>query len=301
MRFLPRARLCMSSPAFAPASLAQALRILAEHSAVPVAGGTDLMVRHRRHGPLVVDLGGPALLIGGLDGLKGISSAGERVVIGAATTLSELGAHPDTHPGLLRALSEFASPAIRNAGTIGGNICNASPAADTLPVLYAVDASVVLASCDGERTLAIDKFIVGPGQTALDPAELLVRVLMPRRAPGFIYYRKVAPRRSNALSKLAVYAQAEAARDGTPRVASLSLALGAVAPMVVRNREAESMATGLSAKELRSRAEELADLYRNTIRPIDDQRSTANYRKNTSLALLRHLFSEELPRFLECP
>jgi len=290
----------MSRNGFTPTSLADALRIRETERAIPIAGGTDLMVRHRRGGPLPIHLDGPPLFIGRLPELCSVTETDSELTFGAAVTLSEIVSHPLTPPGLTAAINEFASPAVRNAGTIGGNVCNASPAGDTLPYLYAAGATVVLASTSDERTLPICQFITGPGRTLLGESELMTKIIIPRRSTPFVFYRKVAPRRSNALSKLSVYAEAALDGDGgLPRVTGFRLAVGAIAPTVVRIQDAETLLEGATATEIRDRAGELLEAYRNLIAPIDDQRSTATYRRNTALALIRHLLDHELPTFLE--
>jgi xanthine dehydrogenase FAD-binding subunit len=289
-----------SANGFSPKSLAEALEILQKEPAIPVAGGTDLMVRHRRHGPLPIQLDAAPVFIGHLAELQGIIVTDSDLHIGAATTLSAIGAHPQVPPGLAAALGEFASPAIRNAGTMGGNICNASPAGDTLPYLYATDAQVVLTSRSGDRTVPIAEFVTGPGQTALGAGELMTTIIIPRRPASFVFYRKVAPRRSNALSKLSVYAEAGLqSADGQSAVTGFRLAVGAVAPTVVRLPDTEKLIEGATATEILNLSGELIAAYQARIKPIDDQRSTAIYRRNTALTLIRHLLEYELPTFLE--
>ena len=290
----------MSRNGFTPTSLADALRIRETERAIPIAGGTDLMVRYRRSGPLPIHLDAPPLFIGRLPELCSVTETDSELTFGAAVTLSEIASHPFTPPGLTAAIAEFASPAVRNAGTIGGNVCNASPAGDTLPYLYAAGATVVLASTSDERTLPISEFITGPGRTLLGESELMTKIVIPRRSTPFVFYRKVAPRRSNALSKLSVYAEAGLDGDaGLPRVTGFRLAVGAIAPTVVRIPEAETLLEGATAAEIRDRAGELLEAYRALIAPIDDQRSTAIYRRNTALALIQYLLDHELPTFLE--
>ena len=289
----------MGSNGFTPASLADALQILATERAIPVAGGTDLMVRHRRGGPLPIQLDAPPLFIGRLPELRTVTETASDLTIGAAVTLNDIAAHPLAPPGLTAAIAEFASPAVRNAGTIGGNICNASPAGDTLPYLYAAGATVVLATASTERSLPILEFITGPGQTLLGEDELMTKVIIPRQPAPFFFYRKVAPRRSNALSKLSVYAEAGMDRNSGSRVTRFRLAVGAVAPTVIRIPHVETLLEGAAAAELRDRADELLEAYRARIQPIDDQRSTAIYRRNTALTLIRQLLDHELPTFLE--
>ena len=283
-----------------PATLAAALAIRAEEATVPVAGGTDLMVRHRRGGPLPIRLEAPPLFIGHLAELQVMRATPQALHIAAAATLSAIAAHPDVPGGLLAAIREFAAPAIRNAGTIGGNICNASPAGDTLPFLYATGSTVALTSSTGEREMPTEQFILGPGHTALDPGELLTGITIPRRRTPFVFYRKVAPRRSNALSKLSVYAESGIVMtQGRPSVDGFRLAVGAVAPTVVCCPEAEAILQGATAGDIRDRAVEAVKLYEERIKPIDDQRSTATYRRNTALTLIHHILEQELAEWLE--
>ena len=286
--------------AYAPTTLDEALAIRARERVEPVAGGTDLMVQHRPAAPIPVTLESPPLFVGGLPELRGVRFEDEALTVGAATTLAELDAHPACDASLHELLRWFASPAIRNAATVGGNVCNASPAADLVPWLVAREAKVRLRSLGAERTMAVADFVTGPGMTALRPDELLVDLTVPVRPADALWsYRKVAPRRSNALSKLSVYAEAERTTDGT--VGRFALALGAVAPTVVRSREAESMLVGCAPGELPARLPEVIERYRAILRPIDDQRSTSAYRTRTSLRLVRHIIESQLASYLEKP
>ncbi|MBU8912488.1 MAG: FAD binding domain-containing protein, partial [Spirochaetales bacterium] len=256
----------MGSNGFTPTSLADALEILATERAIPVAGGTDLMVRHRRGGPLPIQLDAPPMFIGRLPELRAVTETASDLTIGAAVTLNDVAAHPSAPPGLTAAIAEFASPAVRNAGTIGGNICNASPAGDTLPYLYAAGATVVLATASTERALPIMEFITGPGQTLLGEDELMTKVIIPRQPAPFVFYRKVAPRRSNALSKLSVYAEAgmdgnSASHGAPPYVTRFRLAVGAAARTVIRIPDAETLIEGATTTEIRDRADELLEAY----------------------------------------
>lgn len=269
------------------------------------------MVQYARSNGLPASIDTPVLLVGHIEDLHGIDVAGESMAtgtameIGAAVTISELGDHPSCPAGLRQIIGEFASPAIRNRGTVGGNVCNASPAGDLLPYLYAADATVGLRSIRGEREIAISEFITGPGRTVLANDELLESVRIPGSVepPGESdsfghFYRKVAPRRSNALSKLSVYAEWIV---GSSVVKNVRLAVGAVAPIVVRSPEVEARIAGSTTSDLRESGAEIAKEYAPLIVPIDDQRSTATYRKNTALALVRHLFGHVIPDEMETP
>lgn len=285
--------------AYIPQTLDDALEVRSRERVEPLAGGTDLMVQHRPGAPIPVSFESPPLFVGHLAELRGVRFAGGASTIGSATTLAELDAHPQCDHALRELLRWFASPAIRNAATAGGNVCNASPAADLLPWLIAREATVTLRSRNAARTIAVADFVTGPGMTALRPDELLVELRVPAPAGGFWFYRKVAPRRSNALSKLAIYAEAERAADGT--VGRFALALGAVAPTVVRSAEAEALVAGCGPLELPARLPEILERYRALLRPIDDQRSTSAYRTRTSLRLVRFVIESQLASYLEQP
>ncbi|MFW6292428.1 MAG: FAD binding domain-containing protein [Spirochaetota bacterium] len=286
--------------AFVPVTLDEALEVRGRERVEPVAGGTDLMVRHRPAAPIPVRLESPPLFLGHLRELRGVRPEDGALTIGSATTLSELDAHPACDPAVRELLRWFASPAIRNAATVGGNVCNASPAADLVPWLVARGTTVRLRSGGAGRTMPVEDFVTGPAMTALRPDELLVELRVPVRPDhGLWFYRKVAPRRSNALSKLSIYAEAERAEDGT--VSRFALALGAVAPTVVRSPDAEAMLVGCRAHDLAARLPEVLERYGALVHPIDDQRSTSAYRSRTGLRLVRHVIASELARYLEQP
>ena len=255
--------------------------------AVVCAGGTDLMVRHKRGYGLAPEIDRPVVFIHNVPELSGITDVAGALEIGAATTLTELGADPRVPEALKEVFIWFASPAIRNRATLGGNICNASPAGDTLPFLYAREAVVLLTGSDGTRELPIHDFITGPGTTALGSDELVTAVRIPVPAPARWFYRKVGPRRSNSLSKLAVYAE-DCGGPGEPEV---RIAVGGAAPTVVRvpALEAELGAVlGAAQSTADTRIEDVIAGYRNHIKPIDDQRSTAVYRLETAIDLIRY-------------
>ncbi len=280
------------------ATLKDALEVRAATGARPLAGGTDLLVRHRNWAGTLPRLDGVVLYIGHLSELRSIegqengSTGGLR--IGAGVTYAELLDNPATPELLRRSIEELAAPGLRNVATLAGNICNASPAADATCALYALDAEVELARPDGRRRLPIETFVTGPGQTLLAADELLVAVHLPpaATAAAIQYYHKVGTRKANALSKLSICARA-AMTDG--RIADVAIALGAVAPTIVRSREIEGRVLGMTPKEAAARAAEIAGGYQGLIRPIDDQRSTAAYRRHTAVALVERFLSERLP------
>lgn len=267
----------------APGTWTEALRIRQEQQVLPLAGGTDLMVRHRGWSGTLPVFDRPLLYLGNIAELQRVAADGDTLVIGAGATLTDLLEHPLVPDILKQALRQMASPAIRNRGTLGGNLCNASPAADTAPVLYAAGASVLLQSATASRTLPLDQFITGPGRTALANDELLAAIRLPLIDFNLTDYRKVGTRKANALAKLSFVGLTQT--DGQT-VADFRAAFGAVAPTVVRSREIEALLRGRPVGEIPYLAGEIEAQYARLIRPIDDQRSGARYRKAVALRLL---------------
>lgn len=271
--------------AYRPKNLGEALKIRGETRAIPMAGGTDLMVHRKRWPGLAPLFERPLLFIDRLREIATVGSDAENVRIGACCRLSSLFENGEV-PGILKtAISQMASPAIRNRATIGGNICNASPAGDTLPILYALDSSVVLESSNGSRTLPIDRFITGPGETALRHDELLKEILIPKGEFNTVSYRKVGTRAASSCAKLSFVGLAQR-REKT--VEDIRICFGAVAPTVVRSRPIEERLKGKNTGEIETMISEIRGLYSSLIQPIDDQRSNAYYRKTISLRLLDH-------------
>ena len=259
-----------------PRSLDEALRRLRDEGPlVPLAGCTDLYV-----GLHFGTVGEDRFLdLSGLRGLRGIRRHGDVLVIGALTTYAELIASPLVRrrlPILAEASREVGSPQIQNRGTLGGNVANASPAGDTLPVLAVADATVVLRRLDGERRVPFGSFYTGYRRTVMRPDELIVAVEVPP-VEGRQWFRKVGTRAAQAISKVVM----AAVRAPHPRIA-----LGSVAPTVVRLPRTEAALAGGG-----SLADAQAVLV-DEIQPIDDLRSTAAYRRRVSANLLAQFWSE---------
>jgi carbon-monoxide dehydrogenase medium subunit len=273
-----------------PGTLAEAVRFAADSGGMPFAGGTDLMVRMRdglRPGS-VVDLTG-------IVELRGCRLVEGILEIGALATHADLAASPlvQVHAtALAQAASLIGSPAIRSRGTIGGNVANASPAADTVPALFVLAAEAVLAGPDGERIVPVESFATGPGRTVRRPGEILVRFRIPVPVEGFrSVYDRLGPRRALAISKVSVAIGARVYPDGT--LGTVRVALGAVGPIVLRARGAEAALEGrVPSGDVLEAAMAAASA---DARAITDIRSTAEYRTAMCGILLRRSLSTLLP------
>lgn len=279
------------SEAYIPKTLDEALAVMKEHRITPLAGGTDLMVQRRIPGKAIPVFERPLLVLNHLEALKRLDFEQEHIVIGAGVLLNDLALNMEI-PRLLRETArEMAAVTTRNVATIGGNICNASPAADTLPFLYAVNATLLLQSRDGERRIPVDEFITGPGETARKPDELLVEIHIPRETFDLEYHRKVGTRKAMALSKIAF---AGMASFEAGHVRDVRIALGAVAPKTVRSRAVEQELTGLAREEIKQKAKLIRKKYEPFIQPIDDARSSAEYRKAVALDMIEHFVAVQM-------
>jgi len=278
-----------------PRTLAAALAALADPDRpTPIAGGTDLYVGlNEGRSPSVRFLD-----LSRLDELRGIAADGSGLRIGARTTYTELRRSATIArraPVLAEMAATVGAAAIQNRGTLGGSLGNASPAADPAPVLLALDARVELARREGRkvsrREVAIADFFVGYRATAASPDELVTALRVPAAAlRGFQYgYRKVGSRQAQAISKVvAAVGLRLSARDGC--VAAVRIGLGSVAPTPVRGRAAEALLVGavLTPEAVAAAARALAEA---DIRPIDDLRSTADYRRRTATRVLAELLA----------
>lgn len=268
-----------------PASLDEALRLLASAPGEwkPFAGGTDLMVlmeagklEHRKF-----------FNIWQLEELRGIEETPSHITLGALTTYTDLQSNQTMQrefPMLCRAASETGAVAIQNRGTLGGNIANASPAADSPPALLVYNAELELISARGARLLPYEGFHTGYKRMLIERDELISRIRLPRVEDGESwkhYYRKVGTRKAQAISKICF---AALARTGGEEIQEVRIALGSVAPTVASCQETSAMLRGRKVDQETIRAAQ--DALRKEIAPIDDLRSTADYRLQVSLNLL---------------
>jgi CO/xanthine dehydrogenase FAD-binding subunit len=268
------------------ASLEEALALLAAEPGryTPMAGGTELMVAFNtgRLAPKAL------LSIQHLRELRYIRFADDRVHLGAGTTFSDLRRHEQLRrefPLLGRAASWTGAIANQNRGTLGGNICNASPAADTPPVLLACDADITLVRAGSTRTLPYSDFHLGYKKTVLRPDELVLELSLPRQGEVHSYLRKVGTRRAQAISKTAL---AGIARVEGERIQHIRLGAASLADRPVRLLQTEAVLHGasLSPTEIEDVLRAARAALAAEAKPIDDIRSTARYRTAVAANLL---------------
>lgn len=276
---------------YLPKTINAALQILNSENVIVYAGGTDLMVRYKNETSLLPIFDKNILYIGQIDELKKVYENNEEIVIGAGCTLASLLRNEHVPEILKKAIRGAASPAIRNMGTIGGNICNASPAGDTLPVLYSLNSRCSVISEGLERTINIEDFIYGPRRTVLEKNEMLKSITIPKENFNIVHYEKVGARKASAISKLS-FAGLCNVENG--RVQNLRISFGAVGVTVVRLKEAENLIIGREINTLDKFIKEAIELYDKNINPIDDQRSTAQYRKIVVMNLIKYFFYTEI-------
>lgn len=271
-----------------PKTPKEAIKLYANHpDATPLAGGTDFMV-----GWNLGLLDGKTLIdITALKPWSKIRKKGKGWALGSLVTHAELQEHPEIprrYPLLTEACALVGGEQIQNRGTIGGNIANASPAGDTFPPLAVYNAVVRTASLSGGRRIPFDKIFTGVKKTSLEPAELIEAVeLPPLRKPTRSLFRKVGTRAAQAIAKVCAAGLLWLRRDGS--VEEIRFALGSVAPTVRRLKEVEHY---LKDRKLNQGTLRVAcSLIEQDISPIDDIRSTRDYRLEISQNLLRNFLS----------
>ena len=265
---------------FRPNSLQDALNVLADTRATVLAGGTDVF-------PALGDrpLSGPVLDISGLAEIRGIQVTAEHVVFGARTTWTDVlsAPLPRGFDGLKAAAREVGSVQIQNAATMAGNLCNASPAADGVAALLALDADLVLTSRTASRALPLSEFILGNRKTARRPDELLTSIRVPRRVENALStFLKLGARRYLVISIVMVAANLVV--DSAGGIREALICVGSCSAAALRLTELERALVGQPARPgLRQtvRAEHLFQLA-----PIDDVRATAEYRRDAALTLV---------------
>jgi CO/xanthine dehydrogenase FAD-binding subunit len=275
----------MASLAFhAPDTIEQAIALLVANStARPLSGGTDLIVQMRsgRSVPAaIVDLKRIA-------SLTGVRRHGEGFAIGAATPCTALKADKalvGAWPGVVEAANLIGSVQVRNRATIAGNLCNASPAADSVPALMTAGATCLIAGPNGTREVPVEAIPLAPGRNSLAPGEVVVEIRLPARSGGDAYLRSI-PRTEMDIAVVGVGVNLTLAADGSCTAARI--ALGAVAPTALLVPEAAAALVGSHFDE--AALSRMADAVRAACRPIDDKRGTAAYRTAMAGVLARRV------------
>jgi CO/xanthine dehydrogenase FAD-binding subunit len=269
--------------------------MLAVEDAMPIAGGTNVVVDLRAGRGGVSGLLLTLVDVTRVAGLRGIRCENDHLVIGGGTTISDLlndSLIAQHAPALKEAAAVFANPLIRNRATVGGNLVDASPAADTAPPLLALDAEVELASQGGIRRVPLADFLVGVRKTLRRPDELLTAVRIPvPPAPGSAsHFQKVGLRKADAISVLS--AAVAVTCDAAGRCAAARIALGALAPRPLRATAAEDLLIG--EKLTQATIIEAAHLAGDATCPINDIRGSADYRRQVTEVIVRRLLEKAL-------
>jgi carbon-monoxide dehydrogenase medium subunit len=274
-------------PIDTPKHLFEAYELLASGPTRPIAGGTDVMVAITGElGPIPERM----LDLSRIEELRGISLEADGLVLGARTTYTEIrrSALCREHlPALVEAAGTIGAAQSQNRGTLGGNIANASPAGDTLPILLAADARILVGGQRGEREIKALDYFVAYRKTALEPDELILHVRFPLPGGRQLRFRKVGTRRAQAISKVVV---ARGWQDGPRGWSDVRVALGSVAATPIRAAGTEAVLEG--ARPTPEVADRAAETLAGELQPIDDVRSTADYRRAVSARVLHRLLRD---------
>ena len=258
-----------------PVSLQDALAILAQEAVTPYAGGTDLMI--------APDENAHYLFLDRIAEMKNITADSEYNRIGAACTFTQILESGFTPALLKEAVRQIAAPAIRNLGTVGGNICNGSPKADSALIFCVTDSKLRLASARGERIIPISEFYLGRKKTALLPDELLVEIIMEKVGLDHYYYKKVGARNALAIARVSFAALFELENG---RITAFRTAFGAISDVIIRRQDIDGLMYGKTLEEARAIREDYMKAYDSAINPIKG-RVSAEYRKTVCINLLR--------------
>lgn len=266
-----------------PVTITELKEDLSHPGARILAGGTDIVPRMRQgnfSAPILVDTSG-------VEAMRFIEDQGSEIVLGALTTHQEVADSAllqNINPALVTAAESIGCQQTRCRGTVGGNIANASPAADTLPPLLIFDATLLLQSLEGERRIPLEKFLLGPGQTDLQEGEFIHSIsFMPMFGSWGAAFIKVGKRSGMAVS--VVNAAAAVILNDKGKINDIRIALGAVAPTVIRCRRVEQSLLGKEPEP--ALMKEIHDACQDEISPITDIRSTAEYRDHAAAVIIQ--------------
>lgn len=265
---------------YVPETVEEALRVMKEEKISPYGGGTDLMIEGEK--------GATYLFLHRVPELKRITEDDDYIRIGAEATFTDI-EESDVTPQILKdAMAHLAGPAIRNFGTIGGNIGNGSAKADSVLILFVTDSLITLKSADSERTIYIKDFYKARKQLDLREGELIVEVLIPKKYLNNYYYKKIGARNALAISRVD-FAGLFHKEDGV--ITHLATAIGAIEPIIARHSEIDNMLIGKTISEAKSLKEDYINAYENAINPSAG-RVSKEYRKTVCINLLKDFLNE---------
>lgn len=260
---------------YVPETVEEALLIMKEEKVKPYGGGTDLMIDEKRESTY--------LFLHKIPGLKQITEDSDYVRIGAEATFTDI-EESDITPQILKdAMSHLAGPAIRNFGTIGGNIGNGSAKADSVLILFATDSLMILKSADSERTIYVKDFYKDRKQLDLREGELIVEILIPKKYLNNYYYKKIGARNALAISRMGF---AGLFQEENGLIKHVATTFGAVEPIIVRHPEIDEMLIGKTIAEAKSLKKDYLSAYNNAINPSAG-RVSKEYRKTVCMNLLK--------------
>lgn len=265
-----------------------------EGSIFYLAGGTDLMVQLKAE--ILPD--GTWFDISDIPELHGIRDCGDHLEIGSGVSHHEAMRSEllkKYAPALVLASSNVGGPQVRSRGTLGGNLGNASPAADTVPALYSLGAVLNLISAEGKRSVPVEEFTLRPRRTVLKHGEIIYSISIPKREGNGGYWNSIAQRHALAISKINIGFSYVADRqaDGSVKFGYLQIAFGSVGPTVLRARKTEEFL--LAEPVTKERALQAAEIAKSEVTPISDIRSTADYRKEMAGVMLLDAINTLIP------
>jgi CO/xanthine dehydrogenase FAD-binding subunit len=269
-----------------PQTLEEALILLKNDEYQIIAGGTDLMVQHRHWAQTLPKIPKPVFFIHHVKELNYLLDTPEYLEIGATTPMDMIMSSPLVPKILQHTIEEIAAPGIRHMATLAGNIANASPAADGLCTLIALSADLVIASLDRKRMIKVEEVISGPKRNKLAKDEMIIAIRIPHQDQSMSEFYKVGGRRADAISKVSLAAVIHVHQS---IITNWHLAFGAVGPRVVHDIHTDQRMIGMKIDDVKRQTDAIIAMYEPLITPIDDQRSTAVYRKQVALNLIRRV------------
>jgi len=277
---------------FIPKTKAEALDILSKHDCYILAGGTDLMVAKKNIAGYLPKFDKDVLYVANIDELKGIYKDDKGIHVLSGTTMDEVEKSPLVPSLLKKAISEVASTNIRHFATLVGNIANASPAGDTIIVDVILDAELKLESKDGIRYVKAEDFVQGVRKIDRKPNELITEIIFPEVNYDKEMWLKVGSRKADSISKVMV---AGIYKISGKSLENFALTVGSVSIKPVRSHDIEEELKGMSLDELKKHKVAIVEEYAKLIKPIDDQRSTAEYR----LTVAKNIIGKFLDEIIE--